>query len=395
MVGQSVSVAALSARTGAARAGKVRAAETGVEVRLERLSKSFGPVKAVDDVSLTVPAGTFVTLLGPSGSGKTTTLNLIAGFLAPDSGNIAFDGQAVASVPPHRRNIGMVFQSYALFPHMTVFENVAYPLRMRERLSREDLAARVADTLGLVGLSKLEARYPRQLSGGQQQRVSMARALVSRPRLLLMDEPLGALDKKLRERLQGEIKEIHRRIGSTFVYVTHDQTEALTMSDLVVVMHESRIVQVGSPREVYEAPIDAFVADFIGGANLLPGEVIASEGDLCKVRIADGRVIAVPRPGGSPAPGGAVVVFIRPEDIRMHPAGGLAGAGATIPAVIREILYVGESFKVTAMVGAHPVVVRAPRTDTEGIEIGSLVVLAWPPQRSRLLAAPATRSAFS
>ncbi len=383
-----MNVAARSAAGDALRADGARAAEAGVDVRLERLSKAFGSVKAVDNISLAIPAGCFVTLLGPSGSGKTTTLNLIAGFLAPDAGNIAFDGRPVASLPPHRRNIGMVFQSYALFPHMTVFDNVAYPLRMRDRLMPEALGARVAESLSLVGLTKLEARYPRELSGGQQQRVAMARALVSRPRLLLMDEPLGALDKKLRERLQGEIKEIHRRIGSTFVYVTHDQTEALTMSDLVVVMRDSHIVQVGAPREVYEAPIDAFVADFIGGANLLPGEVVANERDAYAVRIGNGRVIAVPRTGTSHARGSKVLVFVRPEDMTIRLSGGKGNDAIGTAAVVREVLFLGETFKVTAMLGEHPVVVRAPRAQAEGIETGSNVLLAWPPERCRALATP-------
>jgi putative spermidine/putrescine transport system ATP-binding protein len=345
----------------------------------------FGSVKAVDDVSLTIPAGAFATLLGPSGSGKTTTLNLIAGFLAPDGGDISFDGKPVGAVPPHRRNIGMVFQSYALFPHMTVFDNVAYPLRMRDRLSRDALAARVVETLTLVGLTGLEARYPRQLSGGQQQRVSMARALVSRPRLLLMDEPLGALDKKLREHLQGEIKEIHRSIGSTFVYVTHDQTEALTMSDMVVVMHDSRIVQVGSPRAVYEAPVNAFVANFLGGANLLPGEVVVHGQEDCEVRLPGGTLVTVPNPGRAQARGSLVMVFIRPEDIRILPAGSRADGQAVTAAVARDILYVGEAFKVTAMVGDHPVVVRAPRADVEMLGTGGPVTLTWPVVRSRII----------
>jgi putative spermidine/putrescine transport system ATP-binding protein len=383
-----VSVAARRAADQALRAGNDRRAEAGVEVRLERLSKSFGSVKAVDNISLAIPAGCFLTLLGPSGSGKTTTLNLIAGFLAPDAGNITFDGHPIASVPPHRRNIGMVFQSYALFPHMTVFDNVAYPLRMRDRLTPEALGGRVAESLSLVGLTRLEARHPRELSGGQQQRVAMARALVSRPRLLLMDEPLGALDKKLRERLQGEIKEIHRRIGSTFVYVTHDQTEALTMSDLVVVMRDSQIVQVGSPRKIYEAPIDAFVADFIGGANLLPGEVIAKERDAYAVRIGNGQVIAVPQTDASHARGSKVLVFIRPEDMTIGGSEKQTSDKFGMAAVVREILFLGETFKVTAMVGEHPVVVRAPRLQAEGIEVGSRVLLAWPPERSRALAMP-------
>ena len=385
-----MTVAARSAAGIAARASEAPRTQTGVEVRLEGLSKAFGVTRAVDNISLTIPAGSFVTLLGPSGSGKTTTLNLIAGFLLPDAGNIAFDGRPVATLPPHRRNIGMVFQSYALFPHMTVFENVAYPLRMRDRLGRDALAARVAESLALVGLAKLEARYPRELSGGQQQRVAMARALVSRPRLLLMDEPLGALDKKLRERLQGEIKEIHRRIGSTFVYVTHDQAEALTMSDLVVVMRDSRIVQMGSPRNVYEAPTDAFVADFIGGANLLPGEVVSNEAGAHAVRIANGRVIAVPRTGAPHTRASKVLVFIRPEDMRICSSEATSRESVTTSAVVREVLFLGESFKVTAMVGEHSVVVRAPRSQAEGIEIGSQVVLAWPAERSRALAAPET-----
>ena len=206
---------------------------SGAAVRLERLTKRFGSVVAVHEACLAIPAGSFVTLLGPSGSGKTTTLNLIAGFLLPDGGEIFVDDQAISRVPPHRRNIGMVFQNYALFPHMTVFENVAFPLRMRTALAGSALSGRVEETLDLVQLTGLGGRYPRQLSGGQQQRVAMARALVSYPRLLLMDEPLGALDKKLRERLQLEIKAIHRRVGTTIVYVTHDQSEALTLSDLV------------------------------------------------------------------------------------------------------------------------------------------------------------------
>jgi len=226
----------------------VLAKASGAQLRLRNLTKTFGAVTAVDQISLDVPAGAFVSLLGPSGSGKTTTLNLIAGFLTLDAGDILLDARSVADIPPHKRNIGMVFQSYSLFPHMTVEENVGFPLRMRTRLSRDDAARRIDEMLALVQLSHLGSRYPRQLSGGQQQRVAMARALVSRPRLLLMDEPLGALDKKLREQMQIEIRRIHRSVGTTVIYVTHDQAEALTMSDVVVVMHQARIAQIGTPR---------------------------------------------------------------------------------------------------------------------------------------------------
>src|SRR5712671_1899830 len=229
---------------------------SGAQLRLRQLTKTFGAAKAVDQISLDVPAGAFVSLLGPSGSGKTTTLNLIAGFLTPDAGDILLDERSIADVPPHKRDIGMVFQSYSLFPHMTVAENVGFPLRMRTRLSRADARRRIGEMLALVQLGHLGARYPRQLSGGQQQRVAMARALVSHPRLLLMDEPLGALDKKLREQMQVEIRRIHRSVGTTVLYVTHDQAEALSMSDVVAVMHQGRIAQIGPPRLLYEAPAD-------------------------------------------------------------------------------------------------------------------------------------------
>jgi len=381
-----VSVVAASDRGRPPSESEGRAARAGARVRLERLTKFFGPVRAVDEVSLEIPSGSFVTLLGPSGSGKTTTLNLIAGFLAPDEGEIQFDGRAISALPPHKRNIGMVFQSYALFPHMTVFENVAYPLRMRDRLSRDAMRARVTETLQLVQLSGFEARYPRQLSGGQQQRVSMARALVSGPRLLLMDEPLGALDKKLREQLQTEIKHIHRQIGSTFVYVTHDQSEALTMSDLIVVMHHGRIVQIGSPPEVYETPVNAFVADFLGGANLLSGQMVSRHGDACDVRIANGQVIAVPRGGLAETEGATVSIFIRPEDIRILPPEQRPHGRVGTPATIREVVYLGEALKVTALVGEQMVSVRALRSELDRLVPGREVFLAWAPQSSRLLA---------
>ena len=255
----------------------------GAHLRLRQLTKAFGAAKAVDQISLDIPAGAFVSLLGPSGSGKTTTLNLIAGFLTPDSGDILLGEHSIADVPPHKRNIGMVFQSYSLFPHMTVGENVGFPLRMRTRLSRQDARRRIDEMLALVQLSHLGDRYPRQLSGGQQQRVAMARALVSHPRLLLMDEPLGALDKKLREQMQVEIKRIHRNVGTTVIYVTHDQTEALTMSDLVVVMHQARVSQVGTPRALYEAPANLFVADFLGDFEPVDSDNRASpRGRICR-----------------------------------------------------------------------------------------------------------------
>src|SRR5262249_42273952 len=293
------------------------AGASGARLELRNLSKAFAGVRAVDRVSLDVPAGAFVFLLGPSGSGKTTTLNLIAGFLAADMGDILLDERSIADVPPHKRNIGMVFQSYSLFPHMTVEENVRFPLRMRTRLSRRQARKRVGEMLDLVQLGPLAQRYPRQLSGGQQQRVAMARALVSCPRLLLMDEPLGALDKKLREQMQTEIKRIHRSVGTTVVYVTHDQSEALTMSDLVAVMQHGRIAQTGTPRMLYEAPANLFVADFLGDSNLLRGKVRDVAGDEVVVETAGGTAVLAMR--GSPAAqtAAAAVGLIWTEDIAL------------------------------------------------------------------------------
>src|SRR5688572_11305539 len=244
----------------------------GASVDLVNLRKLYGGVVALDTLTLSVKQGEFVTLLGPSGSGKTTTLMMIAGFEDPSAGDILVNGEPVVSRPPHRRNIGVVFQSYALFPHMTVAGNVGYPLRMRH-VRRDDVRRRVAAALDLVQLGALGDRYPAQLSGGQQQRVALARALVFEPPLLLMDEPLGALDKKLREDLQLEIKRIHRDVGVTVIYVTHDQSEALTMSDRIAIMRAGRLEQYGAADELYERPATRFVAEFVGEATLLGARV--------------------------------------------------------------------------------------------------------------------------
>jgi ABC-type Fe3+/spermidine/putrescine transport system ATPase subunit len=236
---------------------------TGAEVVLAGLTRYYGETAAVREVSLAVGAGEFVTLLGPSGSGKTTTLMIVAGFVEPSAGDVRIGGRSVLGLPPHRRNLGVVFQSYALFPHMPVFDNVAFPLRMR-RVDRTETRRRVAAALDMVQLGALAERRIHQLSGGQQQRVALARALVFEPPVLLMDEPLGALDRKLREQMQLEIKRLQRALGLTAIYVTHDQEEALLLSDRVAIMHEGAIHQVGAPAEVYERPATAFVADFVG-----------------------------------------------------------------------------------------------------------------------------------
>jgi putative spermidine/putrescine transport system ATP-binding protein len=360
---------------------------SGAQLRLRQLTRAFGAAKAVDRISLDVPAGAFVSLLGPSGSGKTTTLNLIAGFLTPDSGDILLDERSIADVPPHKRNIGMVFQSYSLFPHMTVAENVGFPLRMRTRLSRQDARRRIDEMLALVQLGHLGTRYPRQLSGGQQQRVAMARALVSHPRLLLMDEPLGALDKKLREQMQVEIKRIHRSVGTTVIYVTHDQTEALTMSDLVVVMHQARVAQVGTPRVLYEAPANLFVADFLGDSNLLTATIAQVCGDEFAVEIGSGDKIRATRGTSAAVQGSPAVVLIRPEDISVTATGERTAGQDVLAGTIKDISYHGDTFKLDVAVGADVLKVKVARERGAGMERGDRVFLTWRSSAVRLLPA--------
>lgn len=284
---------------------------------LRSLRKEYGSVVAVKDVSLDVRAGEFLTLLGPSGSGKTTTLMMVAGFIAPTSGDILVDGISVTDVPPERRNIGVVFQNYALFPHMSVRRNLAFPLQMRG-MAHAEIDRRVREVLDVVRLEGLEDRFPSQLSGGQQQRVALARAVVFDPPLLLMDEPLGALDKKLREHLQLELKHLQRRLGVTVIYVTHDQNEALTMSDRIAVMNHGLIEQIGSPSAVYEEPATPFVADFLGESNTLHGSIVGHDAAVSIVRTEhDGEIRCRRTPILA---GTAVVVVIRPEKISLSPA---------------------------------------------------------------------------
>ena len=360
---------------------------SGAQLRLRQLTKAFGASQAVDRISLDVPAGAFVSLLGPSGSGKTTTLNLIAGFLTPDAGDVLLDERSIADVPPHKRNIGMVFQSYSLFPHMTVAENVGFPLRMRTRLSRQAARQRIDEMLALVQLGHLGTRYPRQLSGGQQQRVAMARALVSHPRLLLMDEPLGALDKKLREQMQVEIKRIHRSVGTTVIYVTHDQTEALTMSDLVVVMHQARVSQVGTPRVLYEAPANLFVADFLGDSNLLTATIAHVSGDELAVELGNGEKIRAARGTSAAAAGSRTVVLIRPEDISVTATDERTAGQDVVAGTIKDISYHGDTFKLDVALGADMLKVKVPRERGAGMRPGQKVFLTWHSSVVRLLPA--------
>src|ERR1700761_91584 len=275
----------------------------GASVALNNLEKRFDGVGAVRGISLDIQSGEFLTLLGPSGSGKTTTLMMIAGFETPSAGDIAIDGTSVVAMPPHRRNIGMVFQNYALFPHLTVAENIGFPLKQRG-VPKAERTKLVGEALELVHLPGYGGRYPRQLSGGPQQRVALARAIVFQPRLLLRDEPLGALDKQLRENLQLEMRRLHADLGITFIYVTHDQEEALTMSDRIAVMHEGLIAQIGCPEELYDRPCNRFVAAFIGESNFLPGIVHGFQDNDIVVASCGGtlvRAVAAGRPSAGQA----------------------------------------------------------------------------------------------
>ena len=309
------------------------------EVRVESLSKSYGDLKAVDDVSLTIEPGSMVALLGPSGCGKTTCLRMVAGLIRPSSGAIRINGADVTPVPVHRRNIGMLFQNYALFPHMTVEENIAFGLQMRGA-SKADIARKVADALALLQLSALGKRYPAQLSGGQQQRVALGRALVIEPAVLLLDEPLGALDKGLRESMQVELRALQQRLGLTTVMVTHDQDEALTMADKIVVMRGGKLEQVGSATEIYQRPASTFVARFIGASNLFEGRVTDRCGSEAEIVAQNGMRFRVDRFTHDRE---AVTVSVRPESILVDKVA--AGSGTEEPNAVRarinQVVYRG------------------------------------------------------
>ena len=312
----------------------------GGEVKLIDLVKRFAEVTAVDGINLHMPAGEFFSMLGPSGCGKTTTLRMIAGFEQPTAGRILLDGSDMAYTPPHKRQVNTVFQSYALFPHLNVYDNVAFGLR-RAKVPKQEVKRRVAETLALVQLTGLERRKPAQLSGGQQQRVALARALVLNPSVLLLDEPLGALDAKLRKALQIELKALQQEVGVTFIYVTHDQEEALTMSDRIAVMNEGRVEQVAPPRHVYEEPSTTFVADFLGVSNLMSVTAHGRVGERCKVSIGDFALFAG---RGETDTVGDTKVVIRPERIQLEPHE--SSGENRIPGMIERVVYLGNSNQV-------------------------------------------------
>jgi spermidine/putrescine ABC transporter ATP-binding subunit len=361
--------------------GTARGNLRGGELNLVGLSKRYGSAVAVEDLSLEVKSGEFVTLLGPSGSGKTTTLGMIAGFIEPDKGEIYLDGTRVTMAPPYRRGLGVVFQNYALFPLLNVFENLAFPLRVR-RQPLAEIRRRVARTLELVGLAGYADRMPRQLSGGQQQRVALARALVYDPPVLLMDEPLGALDKKLRERLQVEIKEIQSRLGVTVIYVTHDQEEALVMSDRIVVMNRGKIEQAGTPGELYHRSANEFVADFIGQSNLLSGTVLHTSQSECCVKVSDTLEVVV-NVEDEWHDGSEGVVIVRPENINV--AAGSIEAKNRFAAVVEVVAFVGDSTKYTVRLQGGPSLCARVQRSAVEFGQGDHVTVAWDAAAGRLI----------
>jgi spermidine/putrescine transport system ATP-binding protein len=351
-------------------------------IQLDRVMKRFGRYLAVDEAHFAIGRGEFFSLLGPSGCGKTTTLRMIAGFEQPTGGHILLEGQDVSRVPPYRRNVNTVFQHYALFPHMTVYDNVAFGPRCR-KLESVEIERRVRALLGVVRLTDFAERRPAQLSGGQQQRVALARALVNYPSALLLDEPLGALDLKLRQTMQIELKRIQREVGITFIYVTHDQEEALTMSDRIAVMNEGRVEQIGSPQEIYHSPASVFVANFIGVANLLPGVVTRAGGDRVTVRVAGDGEVSLPARAEPLTPGAPATVMVRPERLRL--TGTDSGSG--VPVTVRHVVFQGPVIRciLVAPDGTEIVAHIGPEQPIPDLAPGLQLLVSWDPDAARLL----------
>ncbi|WP_118184673.1 ABC transporter ATP-binding protein [Paraburkholderia phosphatilytica] len=361
---------------GDARAASAITNMKGNMIAFEGVGKTYGNAVALHTTDFTVREGEFLSLLGPSGSGKSTILNIIAGAIAPTSGRILLKGQDVSTVPPRERGLGMVFQNYALLPHLNVFDNVAFPLRIRG-LGKAEIAQRVRNALERVGLTGYEGRKPREMSGGQQQRVGIARCIVYAPSVILMDEPLGALDKKLREQLQGEIKMLHKDLGTTLVYVTHDQEEALNLSDRVCLMNGGRIAQIGTPDELYFEPVSEFVADFVGESNLIEGTVTADD----TVATADGLTLAVRSTQGH-ATGTRVKVLVRPEKIGVLDSDAAPAAAQqrnTCTGTVAQTSFIGGMTRIELKRGnGAPLLVKTISTRAaERLPVGQAMTVAW------------------
>jgi spermidine/putrescine transport system ATP-binding protein len=356
-------------------------------LELRNLTRRFGELAAVDNVSLAIEAGEFFTLLGPSGCGKTTILRMIAGFDLPDGGQILLDGKDIAAIPPEKRPLHTVFQSYALFPHLSVADNVAFPLRM-SKVPAAELKRRVAEMLETVHLSDKAAAFPHELSGGQKQRVALARGLVNKPRLLLLDEPLGALDHKLREEMQIELINLQRSVGVTFVFVTHSQPEALALSHRIAVMNAGRIEQMDTPAKIYGQPGNRFVADFIGDINLMAAEVQAREGERLRLSVAGLGAIVVPAAPSAEA-GQRGVFAIRPEQVSIGGPEEHAGLPNRFTGSVRDFLYVGDvtTYKIELANGVHmqALLPNAAPGKAHFFEVGDSVTVAWPAEAGMYL----------
>jgi spermidine/putrescine transport system ATP-binding protein len=354
---------------------------TEIDVRLERVSKLFGDVAAVDDLSLDIAEGEFFSLLGPSGCGKTTTLRMIGGFEDPSLGTVYLGGRDVTDDPPYKRDVNTVFQSYALFPHLDVYENVAFGLR-RKKVDKSELDKRVKDAMALVDLIGFESRKPPQMSGGQQQRVALARALVNSPKVLLLDEPLGALDLKLRKKMQLELKRIQQEVGITFIYVTHDQEEAMTMSDRLAVMRMGKIEQLGDPEAVYESPSTEFVAGFLGASNMLEGDLKESAGELSTVQLQTGGTVQVPAARIPADAGTHFKVGVRPEKVAIAKGSSNPAGMNSIEGTVSMATYIGVShqYKVTTA-DDHVLTVYVQNLGVdESPRQGESVTLSWKPE---------------
>jgi spermidine/putrescine transport system ATP-binding protein len=355
-----------------------------VDIRLDRVTKTFGETVAVDDLSLDIQEGEFFSMLGPSGCGKTTTLRMIGGFEEPSYGTVYLGGRDVTDLPPYQRDVNTVFQSYALFPHLDVFENVAFGLR-RKKVEKGEIQKRVMDSLRLVDLPGFEHRKPNQLSGGQRQRVALARALVNEPKVLLLDEPLGALDLKLRKQMQLELKRIQHEVGITFIYVTHDQEEAMTMSNRLAVMRHGKVEQIGEPEEVYEYPATEFVAGFLGASNLLDGEIKERDGQTVSVLLSGAGVVTLPEERVPPDVDSTVRVGVRPEKISLEADQGDPPSGLnSVSGLLRMSTYIGVS---------HQYAVEGPAAKTITVYVqnlgtgrvpqpGDRVRLTWKPEHT-------------
>ncbi len=354
-----------------------------MSLEISGINKQFGRFPALNDVSLFAEDGEFLALLGPSGSGKTTSLLMLAGFETPTHGSILLNGKPINALPPHKRGIGMVFQNYALFPHMTVEENLAFPLEVR-RMSKADIDKKVQWALDLVRLPQMRKRRPSQLSGGQQQRIAVARALVFDPELVLMDEPLGALDKQLREQMQYEIKHIHENLGVTVVYVTHDQSEALTMSNRIAVFNDGVVQQLSTPAELYERPVNSFVAQFIGENNRIAGTVKAINGETCAVEIQGGPVVEALKINVA-GQGKPTLISIRPERVELNPQA--SDIVNRLSGTVAETIYLGDHVRVRVEVpGSKEFIVKAPNKEGAGLlNAGQPVTVGWRTRDCRAL----------